>query len=293
MVRYTDEDQTQIDMTTVIPMVDGGTEGFKGQARLILPKITSCFECTMELFPEEENFPECTIASKPRLPEHCIAYAMEKLWKEIKDKPDISDEVPISGDNVKHIQWLFERAKERADKFGIKGVSLQLTKGVVKRIIPAIASTNAIVASCCTNECLKIVTWIAENMNDYMMYNGNEGILTFTYKNERKTSCKVCQAPTPVTMKCNRKQKLKEMLTGIPNNKLFQKRINKEITDPFVSGTEVYYNSKTLQFYEGNLDKTLDDLGWEQNETISVTCPEWEAEFKFFADFGEKELDSE
>jgi len=257
MVKFHDEEQKVVDMSTVKIMIDGGTEGFKGQARIILPKITSCFECTMDLFPTEENFPECTLASKPRLPEHCIAFIVDKVWKETKNKPEIKDDVPISGDNMKHIQWIYEKAKERADKFGIKGVTPQLTKGVVKRIIPAIASTNAVVASACTNECLKYATWIADNMKDYMMYNGNEGIFTYTYQNERKSKCKVCQAFNPTIIKCKRDETLEDVLKKIPQNNIFQKIINKEVENPFVIGDRAYYSYKFHNLETQNLKKKL------------------------------------
>ena len=51
----------------------------------------------------------------------------------------------------------------------LQGVTYQLTQGVVKNIIPAIPSTNAIVAAACTLEALKMVTMCSTQMQNYMM----------------------------------------------------------------------------------------------------------------------------
>ena len=37
--------------------------------------------------------------------------------------------VAIDGDNPDHIVWIFEKAQERADEYGIQGVNYRLTQG--------------------------------------------------------------------------------------------------------------------------------------------------------------------
>ena len=154
------------DLTTVKPLIDGGTEGFKGQSRLIMPFMTGCFECSLGSIPQQNNFPMCTIAETPRLPEHCIQYAYVVMWeKEFGTKP-------VDKDSPNDMNWIFEKALERSKQFKIEGVTYQLTMGVVKNIIPAIASTNALISASCVNECLKVATFCAKNVDNYSMYMG-------------------------------------------------------------------------------------------------------------------------
>lgn len=54
MVHYLDSGE--IDPESIVPMVEGGTEGFKGNARVIIPGVTPCIECTLDLYPPQVSF---------------------------------------------------------------------------------------------------------------------------------------------------------------------------------------------------------------------------------------------
>lgn len=168
------------------PLIDGGTEGFKGQARVILPTITSCYECSLDMLNKPTAFPICTIANTPRLPEHCIEWASVLEW------PRIHGDKKMDTDDPEHIVWLYTVAAARAKEFNIEGVTWSLTQGVVKNIIPAIASTNAIIAASCCNEAFKIATSSAAYLNNYFMLIGTDGVYSYTFEHEKRDDCPAC-----------------------------------------------------------------------------------------------------
>lgn len=100
-------------------------------------------------------FPICTIANTPRVPEHCIEWASVLEWPRVHGGKKLycfmrlADhylDKKMDTDDPDHILWLYNTASARAKEFNIEGVTYSLTQGVVKNIIPAIASTNAIIA---------------------------------------------------------------------------------------------------------------------------------------------------
>jgi len=247
---------------TIIPLIDGGTEGFSGQSRMILPRITSCFECSLDAFTPSAAVPLCTIAETPRIPEHCIAYAYVLQWP--KEFPDRK----LDADSPDDMKWVHSKAVERAEKFGIEGVTYMLTMGVVKNIIPAVASTNAIVSAVCVNEAIKVLSFCSQSLNTYMMYMGSDGIYSHTFVYERKENC-------PVSSSATHKMSLPSSTTL---NALIQQLCDGEfrLKAPSITSSEnTLYMRKPMALEKAtrkNLDKTLKDL-ISDGEELTVTDP--------------------
>ncbi|KJZ73628.1 hypothetical protein HIM_06961 [Hirsutella minnesotensis 3608] len=267
------------DADGIKPLIDGGTEGFKGQARVILPSITSCIECQLEMHAPRAAVPLCTIAAIPRQPEHCIEWAHVIAWDREKPFPQLDKDDP------EHVTWLYQKALLRAQEFNIPGVTYALTQGTIKNIIPAIASTNAIIAAACCNEAFKIATTSAPCLgfdNNYMMYSGNDGIYTYTFKHEKKDDCPVCgRQARPLDVDPRKTlQDLIESLALRPEAQFKKPSIRAE-------GRTLYMQSpESLEAQtRPNLDKTIAELGLENGQQVVVTDPAFPLEFNFYLQF--------
>ncbi|KUJ22281.1 uncharacterized protein LY89DRAFT_693715 [Mollisia scopiformis] len=257
------------------PLIDGGTEGFKGQSRVIYPTMTSCIECQLDMHAPRAAVPLCTLATIPRQPEHCIEWAHIMAWEQEKPFPKLDNDDP------EHITWLYKKALARAAEFNITGVTYSLTQGVVKNIIPAIASTNAIIAASCCNEAFKIATNANPALGgeeNYMMYSGNDSIYTYTFKHEKKDDCPVCgnmaknlDVDPNLTL-----QEFIESLAARPEAQLKKPSIRAE-------GRTLYMQSpESLRLQTApNLEKKVGDLVGNGDE-IGVTDPSLgRVDFKF------------
>lgn len=267
MVEYDDDDE--IIRSSIIPFVDGGTEGFKGNVRVILPGMTACIDCTLDLFPPQVNFPLCTIAHTPRLPEHCIEYARILLWP--KEKPFGDDVMAIDGDDPAHISWIYEKAIERGAQYGISGITYRLTQGVVKHIIPAVASTNAVIAAACATEVFKLATSCCNPLNNYMVFNDAEGIYTYVYEQERNPNCLAC-SNRPQKLEFSPKDKLQTVLDHLIQNPVYQMKAP-GITTTVGGKNKTLYMQTVASIMERtrhNLKLSLEELGLEDGAELLV-----------------------
>ena len=191
--------------------------------------MTSCIECQLDMNAPRPAVPLCTLATIPRQPQHCIEWAHIIAWEEERKgnflsnimrriaQGDVDDK--LDTDDPEHIGWLYQKALKRAKEFNIQGVTYSMTQGVVKNIIPAIASTNAIIAASCCNEAFKLATNTNPPLgfpgtNNYMMYSGDDSIYTFTFEHQKKDDCPVC-GNLPKDLDVNPQSTLEELIESL------------------------------------------------------------------------------
>ena len=191
-----------------------------------------------------------------------------------KENPFGGADTSIDTDDPNHINWLYEKALERARQFKIEGVTYRLTSGVIKNIIPAVASTNALIAASCVTEAFKLATSCHDTMNNYMIFNDTDGIYTYTYEQERNAECVAC-SPTNVV----------KTVTFRPTDKLqdvvdfFCESADYQMKAPCLATTGADGTNKTLymqsipsleQMTRPNLTKTLKELDLVDGQNLFV-----------------------
>jgi ubiquitin-activating enzyme E1 C len=215
--------------------------------------------------------PLCTLATIPRQPQHCIEWAHIIAWSEHR-----KDEI-LDTDNPEHITWLYQKALARASEFNIPGVTYSLTQGVVKNIIPAIASTNAIIAASCTNEALKILTNCNPMLDNYMMYTGDEGVYTYTFHHDQKPDCPVC-GNLARPLEVNPNITLEEFIASLAE------RAEAQLKNPSLRTEETTLYQRSPASLEEqtrpNLKKKVKDLITD-GEEVAVTDPAFQIAFRF------------
>lgn len=183
----------------------------------------------------------------------------------------------LDTDDPEHITWLYQTALERAQKFNITGVTYSMTQGVVKNIIPAIASTNAIIAAACTSEALKLASNCNPYLENYMMYAGEEGVYTYTFDAERKSDCQVCGSLAK-RLEIDSETTLRGFVEGL------SERPEAQLKKPSLrTEAKTLYQQSPPQLEEmtrPNLNKKMKDLVTD-GEEIAVTDPAFQFAFKF------------
>lgn len=171
-------------------LVEGGVEGMMGHVRLTIPRVTPCLYCTRYLHVEErDELPLCTLAGVPRTREHCVGWALSLAWpKECASAFD--------PDNPDHVSRLTLLAQARAEESGIAGVDGDFVESSVRRIIPAVVSTCALVAGIAVLVGLRWASGpraLADIDGDnYWFFNGKEGAVLQSHCLQRDLACPVC-----------------------------------------------------------------------------------------------------
>lgn len=261
-------DKGEVVPTSIIPMVDGGTEGFKGNARVIIFGQTPCIECTLDFYPPQVNYPLCTLANTPRLPEHCIEYVRIISWP--KEWP-FGGNVTIDTDNVSHIDWIHKQSEARATEYSIFGLTYRLTQGVIKHIIPAVASTNSVIAAACASEVFKIVTFLYDYLDNYMNFNDVDGVYSFAFAAERKEDCLACGNQIK-TVNMKEADLLQTLVDHLKLSGEYQMRNPALTTVVDGANKTLYINlASCMEAVKKNLKLSFRDLGFVNGQLINVT----------------------
>jgi ubiquitin-activating enzyme E1 C len=227
----------------------------EGHVKVMLPGETACMTCQAELFPPPGRYQDCTVVSFPRQPAHRVIFAKEHAW------PELRGDEPVDGDSDEHVDWIHAQALAHAERFEIPEFTRAFTKGVVKNIIPAIASLQAIIAAMCATEALKLVTGVGPNIRNNLMFSADRGVFMSHSFFEKLKHCEVC----------SRKLQSIPAVAGETVKQLLD-RLARDFSFPATSlrTTETAIYLAVIQTTAANMDKPIADFVGPEDSIVAV-----------------------
>lgn len=149
---------------------------------------------------------------------------------------------------------------------------------MIKHIIPAVASTNAIIAAACVTEAFKLATSCHKQMKNYMVFNDTEGIYSYTYEQEKNPTCIVC-SNVPITLEFAADDCLQKLLDFLCSS------VDYQMKSPALTTTDEHSKNRTLYMQNipyieeqtrPNLKRSFHELGIRSGQQLYVadqTCP--------------------
>ena len=328
-----------LDPRSVVPWIDGGVEGLRGSLRVVVPRISACFECGVELFPPQRAFPLCTLASRPRIPEHCVEWARSVWWvrherREEGEKPsavqsscsaehtaapEMFDHTlfhrltldqpffqtcilpppvstltsssstssstsiefstfslpPFDEQSDAHVLLAFAAASARASSLAIPGVTQELAQRVLRRTIPAVASSHAVVAGMMVLEAFKYASGVGSTRDNFCMHSAADGLYTHAFELARRDDCAACSS-RPVRRSLSALTTLAQLLALLrddPELQLASPSLRRQCSDG--SWRSLYFPppSPLAQATRPNLERTLQELLGESPISLHYSDP--------------------
>ncbi|PVZ98795.1 hypothetical protein BB558_005199 [Smittium angustum] len=191
--------------------------------------------------------------------------SLEKLKNTYKDNK--INGLTFDKDDKDALEFVGCSANLRAIVFGISCQSLFQIKAMAGNIIPAIATTNAIVAGVAVVQASKIISGQLEKCKTvYFAYGGRRP--QFMYKEPLlppNKKCTVCQA-FYYTVSINFKLLLSDLIALV--SKTLSKEIPERIGEDFslLEGNRILYDPD----FDDNLGKSFEELGIKQNSILTI-----------------------
>ncbi|MGQ9719761.1 MAG: ThiF family adenylyltransferase [Candidatus Jordarchaeum sp.] len=226
------------------PFIDAGTHSFFGHVRVIIPHLTPCYEC----YPPKEK---------------------QRVWCSLRrrEPSDLIDELEkyrIKGLTPQLIEELFSRGYKTEldlkyaklkDLISIPGITEDLVEKIQEKIapkLPAILTTNAIIAGIQSQEALKVLLGFPRTAEMYR-YNGLSGGLDYLNR-ERRTDCWLCGTQEEI-----------QQLNVDPNSTVFDLKV--QISQRYaIPDPEIAYK----EYFPLGEELVIKDVGMKSNENIYV-----------------------